>query len=112
MQLRGALDATAATATAAVVEPAPVFAVLDSAHSKEHVLAELRMLTPLLRAGDYVIVEDADINGHPINPNYGPGPFEALEAFLRENPHAYRRDTERERKFGWTVAPGGFLVRL
>ena len=88
-----------------------MFAILDSAHSKAHVLAELRLLTPLLRPGDYVIVEDADINGHPVNPNYGPGPFEAVEEFLREQPRAYRRDEARERKFGWSVSPGGFLIR-
>ena len=89
----------------------PLFAILDSAHSKAHVLAELRLLTPLLRPGDYVIVEDTDINGHPVNPNYGPGPFEAVEEFLREQPRAYRRDEARERKFGWSVSPGGFLIR-
>ena len=57
------------------------------------------------------MVEDADINGHPVNPNYGPGPYEAVQQFLAEHPGAYRRDEAREAKFGWTVAPGGFLVR-
>ena len=65
-----------------------VFAVLDSDHKRDHVLAELTKLTPILKAGDYVIVEDSNINGHPILPGWGPGPYEAVEEYLGANPHA------------------------
>lgn len=90
----------------------PVFAVLDSDHKKDHVVAELTTLTPILRAGDYVIVEDSNINGHPILPGWGPGPYEAIEEYLAANPQSYRQDLDRENKFGWTFAPAGFLIRL
>jgi cephalosporin hydroxylase len=38
--------------------PGPVFAVLDSDHSKAHVLQELRILARLTSRGDRVVVED------------------------------------------------------
>ncbi len=90
----------------------PIFAVLDSDHHKSHVLAELELLTPLLEPGDYLIVEDSNISGHPVLPDWGPGPFEAITEFLAAHPGVYRQDTERETKFGWTFAPEGFLVRI
>ena len=46
-----------------------------------HVLAEMKLLRPLLSAGDYLIVEDSILNGHPVLPGWGPGPYEAIEAY-------------------------------
>lgn len=91
--------------------PGPVFAILDSLHTAEHVLAELKSLRPLLTAGDYLIVEDSNINGHPVMPGWGPGPYEALEAYETEFPDDYRHDRAREAKFGFTFATNGFLIR-
>jgi cephalosporin hydroxylase len=88
-----------------------VFAILDSDHRKNHVMAELSTLTPILKPGDYLIVEDSNINGHPVLPDWGEGPWEALEEFLADHPDDYVRDVEREKKFGWTFAPGGWLIR-
>lgn len=88
-----------------------IFAVLDSDHSKEHVLAELENFRPLLRAGDYLIVEDGNINGHPVLPGFGPGPYEAIEDYERKYPGDYAHDSAREGKFGFTFAPKGFLIR-
>lgn len=92
--------------------PGPVFAILDSDHSRDHVYAELELLTPLLATGDYLVVEDANINGHPVLPGWGPGPFEAAADFLAAHPGSYRHDREREAKFGFTFATSGFLVRV
>lgn len=91
--------------------PGPVFIILDSDHSKDHVLGELLLLHPLLQAGDYVIVEDTNINGHPVLPDWGPGPYEALEEYLVLYPDDFVNDIERETKFGFTFAPRGFLIR-
>jgi cephalosporin hydroxylase len=91
--------------------PGPVFAILDSDHSKDHVLDEMKLLRPVLRTDDYLIVEDSNVNGHPVYPSHGPGPFEAIEQYVREFPGDYTRDTEREGKFGFTWAPNGFLIR-
>lgn len=91
--------------------PCAVFFILDSDHHKEHVLAELEMLRSLTRPGDYVVVEDGNINGHPVLPDWGPGPWEAIEEYERRYPDDYQHDTERERKFGMTFAPKGYLIR-
>jgi cephalosporin hydroxylase len=91
--------------------PGPVFAILDSDHTMDHVLAEMKMLRPILRGGDYMIVEDANVNGHPVLPGFGPGPYEAIEAYEREYPNDYSHDQKREGKFGFTFATNGFLIR-
>jgi cephalosporin hydroxylase len=90
----------------------PAFAILDSDHRKEHVLAEMMLLRPLLRTGDYLVVEDGCVNGHPVHPGWGEGPFEAIEAYFQVHSDDYVHDVLRERKFGFTFAPNGFLRRL
>lgn len=88
-----------------------LFMILDSDHSRDHVLRELRALVPLLRKGDYLVVEDTCVNGHPVRPDFGPGPYEALQEFLAEHPRAFVADTAREKKFGFTAAPTGYLLK-
>lgn len=88
-----------------------VFAILDSRHTRDHVYAEMIMLREILKKGDYMIVEDSNINGHPVAPGYGPGPMEAILDYLKNFPEDYTPDVEREKKFGFTFAPKGFLKR-
>lgn len=89
----------------------PAFVILDSDHSKSHVLDEMMLLRPVLRSGDYMIVEDSNINGHPVWPSFGPGPYEAIQEYFSRFPGDYVHDTGREKKFGFTLAPNGFLIR-
>jgi cephalosporin hydroxylase len=86
-----------------------VMVVLDSDHRKEHVLQELQTYAPLVTIGDYLVVEDTSINGNPTYPDFGPGPMEATEEFLKINTH-FKRDLSRQ-KFGLTFNPGGWLRR-
>ena len=86
-----------------------VMVFLDSDHHQAHVLSELRLYSPLVTPGQYLIVEDTHFNGHPILPKFGPGPWEAVEEFLRVNPD-FVADRSRER-FGLTFNPRGFLKR-
>jgi len=82
--------------------------ILDSDHAAPHVFAELSALVPLLRQGDYLVVEDTVVNGHPVLPEHGPGPLEAVEAYLRNHPGRLMPDAEREAKFGCTCAYRGY----
>ncbi|MCF3569904.1 cephalosporin hydroxylase family protein [Planktothrix agardhii 1806] len=91
--------------------PGRIFAILDSDHAKNHVLGEMLLLRPLLQPGDYLIVEDGNINGHPVLPGWGEGPYEAIEEYFSKYPHDYQLDEQREQKFGFTWAPKGFLIR-
>jgi cephalosporin hydroxylase len=92
--------------------PGPAFAILDSDHSKQHVLAEMMNLRDVLIAGDYLVVEDSNVNGHPVKRFFGPGPYEAIQEYCRMFPQDYEHDFEREQKFGFSFAPNGFLRRL
>jgi cephalosporin hydroxylase len=86
-----------------------VMVVLDSDHARDHVLAELRLWSRLVTSGSYLIVEDTNLNGNPVAPAWGPGPAEALRAFLAES-HDFVADPMRERHM-LTANPGGFLRR-
>ncbi len=91
-----------------------VMVILDSLHSRDHVLAELRRYHPLVTPGSYLIVEDTNISGHPVytdyEPDAGEGAFEAVEAFLRDH-REFVIDRSRE-KFFMTFNPCGYLRRL
>lgn len=108
------------SASAAMVERAlgllpaergPLFLILDSDHRRDHVLRELRAWVPQLRNGDYLVVEDTIVNGHPVRPEHGPGPMEAIRDYLAEVPGMLVHDRAREAKFGATFAARGHYVR-
>ena len=90
----------------------PLFLILDSDHSRDHVLRELRAWVPQLRRGDYLVVEDTIVNGRPVRPEHGPGPWEAVDDFLAEAPGVLQHDAEREAKFGGSFAAHGHYIRL
>jgi cephalosporin hydroxylase len=91
--------------------PGPVFAILDGDHRRDHVRAEMESLRPLLARGDVLVVEDGNVNGHPVLPEFGPGPLEAIRDYVAAHPEDYERDVARETKFGFTFAPEGYLRR-
>ncbi len=92
------------------VQGKTVVVLLDSDHRKAHVLEELRRYAPLVSVGSYLIVQDSNINGHPVLPNFGPGPWEAIDEFLRGN-DGFRIDRDRER-LRFTFVPNGYLQRV
>ncbi|WP_300156635.1 cephalosporin hydroxylase family protein [Solidesulfovibrio sp.] len=95
----------------------PVLVVLDSNHTHEHVLAELRTYAPLVSAGSYLVVFDTLIERMPESffPNrpWGPGnnPMSAVDTFLAETDR-FAPDAMIENKLLITVAPKGYLKCL
>jgi len=90
-----------------------VLVQLDSAHHRAHVLQELRMYSPLVSRGSYIIVSDTHLGGHPNDhptAEKGRGPWEAVETFLKEN-RRFRIDHSREKHL-ITQQPSGFLKRI
>jgi len=83
--------------------------VLDSDHRAGHVYDEMIAYSPLVQTGDYLIVEDTIVNGHPAYPDFGPGPMEAVDKFLSENDE-FVIDQRCER-FLMTLYPSGYLRR-
>ena len=74
-------------------------------------LAELVAYGPMVTEGCYAVVEDSNINGHPVHtdfaPDQGPGPFEAVADYLRTTDR-FEVDRAREKLF-MTLNPCGYL---
>ncbi len=85
-----------------------VLAILDSDHSMKHVLNELKIYSPMIPVGSYIIVQDSNSGGNPVQHGYK-GPMEAIKAFLKENKE-FVADKERERLI-FTFCPHGYLKR-
>jgi cephalosporin hydroxylase len=87
-----------------------VLLILDSLHTRDHVLNELNVYWDIVDVDGYILVQDTAVNGHPVAPDFGPGPWEAVEDFLKVNKN-FEIDKSRER-FGFTNNPNGFLKRV
>jgi cephalosporin hydroxylase len=70
-----------------------VMVVLDSDHSKRHVLQELEAYARLVTPGQFLVVEDTNINGRPVEIDWkgGPGPGPAVDEWLPKHPE-FERD--------------------
>ena len=86
-----------------------IIVILDSDHTKDHVLAEMNAYNDLVSKGSYLIVEDTNLNGNPIEPHYGEGPMEAVKEFLSTNKN-FIVDNDREKLF-LTMNPHGYLKK-
>lgn len=87
-----------------------VMVILDSDHHKEHVVNELMIYGKFVTKGNYLIVEDTNVNGHPVFIEFGPGPMEAIEEFLRGN-EDFVVDENREKLY-LTFNPRGYLRKI
>jgi cephalosporin hydroxylase len=90
-----------------------VMVVLDSCHTAIHVFKELALLSPFVTIGQYLVVEDTNLNGNPVQGGFGPGPSEALSDWIdTEQGRCFATDTVLERKYGYSYFPGGWLKRV
>jgi cephalosporin hydroxylase len=90
--------------------------ILDSNHSRDHVLNEMNLYGDLVSVGGYLLVQDTNINGHPTGEDLGPGPWEAVEAFMAAGAHSkggatFEIDRSRELLF-FSMHPKGYLKRV
>ncbi|MBN1383299.1 MAG: cephalosporin hydroxylase [Elusimicrobia bacterium] len=87
-----------------------IMVILDSDHSKEHVLNEMRIYGKFVTKGNYMIVEDSNVGGHPVAPEFGLGPMEAIDEFMKENKD-FSIDRSKE-KFYLSFNPRGYLKKI
>lgn len=93
-----------------------VMVVLDSNHTHDHVLQELRLYAPFVTEGGYLVVFDTlveDLPAHLAGDRpWGPGnnPKTAVHAFLAESPE-FSIDASVQDKLLITAAPDGYLKR-
>ncbi len=91
-----------------ITEDDKVMVVLDSDHRTENVLKEMQIYSNIVTPGCYMVVMDSNLGGNPINqPEIGPGPTKAIEAFL-ELDEKFEIDITKE-KFYFTFCPNGWL---
>lgn len=96
----------------ALVKPGErVLIIEDSSHTYDNTLSLLEQYSALVQVGDYFIVEDS-ICDHGLVMSDPPekGPYEAIEAFVADNPD-WVIDRDRER-FLVTWNPKGYLQRV
>ena len=100
-----------------------ILVVLDSCHTGEHVLAECRLYSPLVKQGSYLVVMDTcteiiyrrmkeeheELPEHLIRPwKLGDNAMTGLQDFLKENDR-FHSDTVIENKLQISCAPSGYL---
>ena len=70
----------------ALISPTDTVLVIeDSSHTYANTLSVLRNYSKLVTKDSYIIVEDSIVNhGGPVLPALMPGPFEAIDDFLKE----------------------------
>ena len=96
-----------------------VLVVLDSNHTHQHVLEELKAYAPLVSINSYIIVFDTIVENLPSD--YLPGlkrpwdignnPMTAVDEFLRDN-NNFEIDYAIDNKILISVAPRGYLKRV
>jgi cephalosporin hydroxylase len=94
-----------------------VMVVLDSDHTHDHVLAELRAYAGLVTVGQFLVVADTFVEDIPVQEHrrraWGPGdnPATALRAWLDET-EGFEPDPFINAKLLLTASPGGYLRRM
>ncbi len=86
-----------------------VLVIEDSSHTYENTLKVLRTYHNLVKLGDYFIVEDS-ICHHGLAVGPQPGPYEAIETFIKENSDFIIDRSKEAYLITWN--PKGYLKRI
>jgi cephalosporin hydroxylase len=95
-----------------------IMVCLDSNHTHEHVLSELKLYTPFVSKDSYCVVFDTVVEDMPDDFNWsgrpwgkGNNPKTAVKEFLESN-NDFEIDKSIDGKLLITVAPDGYLKRV
>jgi cephalosporin hydroxylase len=95
-----------------------ILVVLDSNHTHDHVLKELKFYSPLVSIGSYIVVFDTIVEDLPegyfsqSRPwSLGNNPKTAVNEFLQNNKQ-FVIDEAIDNKLLISVAPSGYLKRI
>lgn len=95
-----------------------ILVCLDSNHTHEHVLQELKMYSPFVSLGSYIIAFDTIVENLPEGYfsqkrpwGIGNNPMTAVDEFIKSNP-GFIIDTAVDNKVLISVAPKGYLKRV
>ena len=104
-------------ATSEISDNKSVLVFLDSNHTHNHVLEELRLYSKIVTPGSYIVVFDTHIEFMPVDYVWtdrdwsrGNNPYTAIQEWLPHNP-SFVVDSTIEYKIMITSAPGGFLYK-
>ncbi len=95
-----------------IIKNKKVMVILDSDHSKNHVLTELKIYSKMVSVDSYLIVEDSNISGFPVHGIEGEGPLEAIFEFLNSDSNTGFKIDRTMEKFYFSFNPYGFLRRI
>jgi cephalosporin hydroxylase len=73
--------------------PRPWLVVEDSAHLYETSLNVLKFYDPLLQPGDYMVIEDGNVDDMGRSAEFHGGANRAIKEFFESHPESYRLDT-------------------
>jgi cephalosporin hydroxylase len=91
----------------------PLVVIEDSTHTAETTLAVLSFFAPLMRPGEYIVIEDGTVSDLGRAHHFGGGPGYAISQFLAAHPE-FAIDTSFCDRYGhnFTGNPNGYLRRL
>ena len=93
--------------------PRPWLVIEDASHQYAATLAVLRFFDPLLRSGEYIVVEDATVTEMGIDAHFEGGPARSIAEFLQDRGNDYEIDTRYCDHYGRNVTgnPNGYLKK-
>lgn len=95
---------------------ASIMVVLDSNHSRDHVLEEMNLYSNLVTKGNYLLVLDTSVEIMEVNLDrpWGPGdsPGTAVKDFLKVNGSSFEQVNSWSERSVLSMAHGGFLRRV